>query len=116
MNFYDYIIVGGGTAGCIVASRLAEAGKKVALFEAGESDEKNHLVEDLTKWGKLLNTQYDYNYKIQPQERCNSLIKYSRGKILGGCSSHNSCIAFNTPDYDLNEWVKNGAKNWDPKQ
>jgi len=114
MKHYDYLIVGGGSSGCIIACRLAEAGKKVALFEYGSSDENNEKVANLTKWSDLLGTEYDYDYRITHQPKGNSLIRYSRGKMLGGCSSHNSCIAFITPDYDLQQWVKCGAVGWDP--
>ena len=114
MTHYDHVVVGSGSAGAVVASRLAESGKRVALFETGLSDENNEKVLDLTKWSDLLGTETDYDYKIEPQQRGNSLIRYSRGKVLGGCSSHNSCIAFYTPDYDLLEWVKLGAVGWDP--
>jgi len=111
---YDYIIVGGGTAGCIIAARLATAGFRVALFEAGPSDENNSTIADLRKWADLLGTNLDYDYRIVKQYRGNSLIRYSRAKLLGGCSSHNSCIAFYTPEYDLNQWVLHGALGWDP--
>jgi len=114
MAYYDYIIVGGGTSGAIIAARLAEAGKRIALFEAGSSDEKDQRILELPNWPNLLYTDLDYDYCIHPQTRGNSMIRYSRGKVLGGCSSHNSCIAFYTPEYDLNEWVKLGAIGWDP--
>ena len=108
--FYDHIIVGGGTSGCIVAAKLAEADKKVALFEAGPSDENNILIKDISKWDKLLYTELDYQYPVN-----NSNIIYSRGKVLGGCDSHNSGIAFETPDEDLIDWVNAGAEGWDPE-
>ena len=114
MSHFDHIIVGGGTSGCIVAARLAEAGKKVALFEIGPSDENDNRIKDLTKWPDMLGTELDFDYKIEPQLRGNSLIKYSRARVLGGCSSHNSCIAFYTPPYDLYKWCSRGAHNWDP--
>lgn len=114
MTYYDHIVVGGGTAGCVISARLAEEGKRVALIETGPSDENNDLIKDLTQWSKLLGTELDYDYKIEEQARGNGNIRYSRGKFLSGCSGHNSCIAFETPDYDLREWVKCGAIGWDP--
>ena len=114
--FYDHIIVGGGTSGCVVAAKLAEAGKRVALFEAGPSDENNIIIRDVSKWDKLLNTDLDYKYiaSVHPSNVERSIL-YSRGKVLGGCMSHNSCIAYETPDEDLIDWVDSGAEGWDPE-
>ena len=66
---FDYIIVGGGTAGCVVASRLAEylPHKKVLLIEAGPSDFKNDDVLLLKNWLNLLDSEYDYGYKTTEQ-------------------------------------------------
>lgn len=114
MTYYDHIVIGGGSAGSIVAARLAESGKRVALFETGLSDENDKRISELPNWPNLLYTELDYDYRIQHQARGNSLIRYSRGRGLGGCGFHNSCIAFLTPEYDLNEWVKLGAMGWDP--
>lgn len=104
MNRFDQIVVGGGTAGCIIAARLAEAGKRVALFEAGPTDEENEKITDLRRWSELLGTELDHDYPIVARPNFNDRIRCSRGKVLGGCGSHNSCIAFETPDYDLRQW------------
>ena len=112
---YDYIVVGGGTSGCIVASRLAESGYTVLILESGEDGRSIYKVNNLKEWSQLLGTKYDYDYSTNNTQGVNQKIKYSRGKLLGGCSSHNSCIAFKVPDYDLNEWVKHGAIGWEPR-
>lgn len=111
---FDHIVVGGGTAGAIVAARLMEAGRRVALFEAGPSDEGQARVLELRSWQALLESDLDFDYRIEPQPRGNGRIRHARGKVLGGCSSHNSCIAFDAPDYDLEQWVAAGATGWDP--
>jgi choline oxidase len=110
---YDYIIVGGGTAGSVVAARLAEhPGRTVCLLEAGPTDAGNPQILDVKNWPTLLGTSLDYDYQIEKQERGNSLIRHSRGRVLGGCSSHNSCIAFRAPTCDMDAWQQAGCDGW----
>jgi choline oxidase len=112
---FDYIVVGGGTAGAVVAARLAEqTGVHVAVFEAGPSDEGDEAILTLRNWPKLLRTPLDFDYLIEPQLRGNGRIRHARGKMLGGCSSHNSCIAFWPPEADLCAWEAAGAEGWGP--
>ncbi len=110
---FDYIIVGGGTAGSVLAARLTEkkAGS-VCLIEAGPSDENEKEILELLNWPNLLETKWDYDYTIEKQVRGNSSIRHSRAKVLGGCSSHNSCIAFKAPQSDFDEWMALGAKSF----
>ena len=110
---YDYVVVGGGTAGVVVAARLAEEGR-VALLEAGPVDEGDDRVLDVRRWPQLLGSDLDWDYVIEPQTRGNSRIRHSRARVLGGCSSHNSCIAFRAPDADLERWERLGASGWGP--
>lgn len=113
---FDYIVVGGGTAGAVVAARLAEQpGVRVALFEAGPNDEGDASILTLRNWPNLLQTKLDFDYLIEPQPRGNGRIRHARGKMLGGCSSHNSCIAFWPPDADLRTWEAAGAEGWGPE-
>lgn len=110
---YDHIVVGGGTAGAIVAARLAaRPGARIALIEAGPSDEGDPAVLELRRWPDLLEGPLDFDYRIEPQARGNGAIRHARGKVLGGCSSHNSAIAFVPPDRDFAEWVERGAEGW----
>ena len=110
---YDYVIIGGGTAGSVVAARLAEnAAITVCLIEAGPSDAGNADVLAVKNWPNLLGTELDYDYRIERQARGNSLIRHSRGRVLGGCSSHNSCIAFRAPAYDMDSWQQLGCEGW----
>ncbi|MDF4253851.1 GMC oxidoreductase [Streptomyces sp. WMMB303] len=113
MPSYDYVIVGGGTAGSVIASRLAEdPDVTVALIEGGPSDIDRPEVLTLRKWLGLLGGELDYEYTTTEQPRGNSHILHSRAKVLGGCSSHNTLISFKPLPSDWDEWEAAGATGW----
>src|SRR5690348_10263322 len=110
---FDYVVVGGGSSGCALAARLSEdPGVTVCLLEAGPSDVGDPAILRLTDWMALLDSGYDWDYPVEPQENGNSFLRHARAKVLGGCSSHNSCIAFWTPREDLDEWAAMGCTGW----
>ncbi|OJD25645.1 hypothetical protein ACJ73_02981 [Blastomyces percursus] len=113
---YDYVIVGGGTAGCVIASRLAEylPRMRILVIEAGPSDYQDDRILLLKDWLSLLGDQeFDYDYGTVEQPMGNSYIRHSRAKVLGGCSSHNTLISFRTFEYDCKLWESMGCKGWD---
>ncbi|KAI9758931.1 MAG: hypothetical protein M4579_002742 [Chaenotheca gracillima] len=116
-NEFDYIIVGGGTAGCVVASRLSNylPQKKVLLVEAGPSDFNNDRVLNLKEWLNLLGGELDYDYGTTEQPNGNSHIRHSRAKVLGGCSSHNTLISFRPFEHDCQRWEALGCHGWNFK-
>ncbi|KPI43793.1 Choline oxidase [Cyphellophora attinorum] len=111
---YDYLIVGGGTAGCVIASRLAEylPHKRILLIEAGPSDFMDNRILELKKWLNLIGGDLDFDYTTTEQPMGNSHIRHSRAKVLGGCSSHNTMISFSPFAYDMEIWQSLGAKGW----
>ncbi|MEV0266186.1 GMC oxidoreductase [Streptomyces sp. NPDC050617] len=110
---FDYVVVGGGTAGAVVAARLSEnRDVTVCVLEAGPSDVGDENILRLDRWMGLLESGYDWDYPVEPQENGNSFMRHARAKVLGGCSSHNSCIAFWAPAEDLDEWAAQGCTGW----
>ncbi|MFC1442639.1 GMC family oxidoreductase N-terminal domain-containing protein [Streptacidiphilus sp. N1-10] len=110
---FDYVVVGGGTAGNVVAARLSEdPSVTVCLLEAGPSDVGDDNVLRLDRWMGLLESGYDWDYPVEPQEHGNSFMRHARARVLGGCSSHNSCIAFWAPAEDLDAWAAAGCTGW----
>jgi choline dehydrogenase len=111
---YDYIIIGAGSAGCVLANRLSEdPSVKVLLLEAGERDTKLE-IHIPAAYGKLNYTKVDWSYYTEPQTHVDDRKMYQpRGKTLGGSSSTNAMayVRGNRQDYD--DWAKMGAKGWD---
>lgn len=111
---FDYLVVGGGTAGCIMAARLSEnPDVTVALLEWGPDDRHEARARSLRRWAEMLEGEYDLDYRSVPQERGNSGIRQARMRILGGCSNANTMIAWRPLPGDLREWVDLGAEGWD---
>lgn len=102
---FDYVVVGGGTAGAVVAARLSEdADVSVCLIESGPNDAGDERILQLRDWEAIVYCDLAYDYAIEPQERGNGAIVQLRARVLGGCSAHNTCIAFEAPPSDLRIW------------
>lgn len=111
---FDVLVVGGGTAGCVVAARLSQdPDLTVGLLEWGPSDVDEPRALQIARWPELLGGEHDLDYRSVPQERGNSAIRQTRMKLLGGCSSVNTMISWRPLASDLREWVELGADGWD---
>jgi choline dehydrogenase len=111
---FDYVVVGGGSAGAVVAARLSEdPDTSVCLLEWGDSDVDNDDVLLIRRWLGLLEGPIDLAYHTTLQPRGNAHIVHSRAKVLGGCSSHNTMIWFKPFPGDWEDWAQAGATGWD---
>ncbi len=114
---YDYIIIGAGSAGCVLANRLSEdATKKVLLIEAGGPDTKQeiHIPGAYTK---LNRTEVDWQFWSEPQKNIDNRKLYvPRGKTLGGSSATNAMAYVRGNKADFDEWETLGNKGWSFKE
>ena len=117
MKNFDYIIIGAGSAGCVLANRLSEnPANQVLLLEAGGPDKKME-IHIPAAYGNLHRTEVDWGFTTEPQKHANNRRIYlPRGKTLGGCSSTNAMayVRGNAVDYD--EWAALGNQGWSYKE
>ena len=114
-NTYDYIIVGAGSAGCVLANRLSEdTNNKVLLLETGGSD-KSIFIKMPTALSIPMNTdKYAWQFHTQPEPYLdNREMHCPRGKVLGGSSSINGMVYVRGHAKDFDEWQQHGANGWD---
>lgn len=112
----DVVVVGGGTSGAVLARRLADdPDLSVLLVESGPSDEGRDDILLLPRWLTLgADEAISVPYSIEPRPDANSSLVHTRGRVLGGCSSHNAAIALRAPDADLERWAAVAGPGWGP--
>ena len=109
---YDYVIVGAGTAGCVLANRLsADPDVKVLLLEAGGKDDWIWIHIPVGYLYCIGNPRTDWCYKTEPEPGLNGRsILYARGQVLGGCSSINAMIYMRGQARDYDDWARYGDR------
>ena len=114
MKNFDYLIIGAGSAGCVLANRLSKKqNNSIAIFESG--GKSNTWKVDMPS--ALLYTMHDpkmnWKYYSEPEPYLNNRrIFCPRGKMIGGCSSHNGMVFVRGHKEDYNRWASYGLKNW----
>ncbi len=109
---HDYIVIGAGSAGCVVAARLAERGAKVLLLEAGGRDD-SPLIRIPAAYPALQDTHMDWGYRTVAQPQLNGRrVFWPRGRVLGGSSSLNYMVYIRGNRGDYDHWRQLGNAGW----
>lgn len=111
---FDYIIVGAGSAGCVLANRLsAEPNNRVLLLEAGGRDNHPAMRMPLAMMSLVLNPKFNWPFETEPEPHCyNRRMPIPRGKVFGGSSSINAMIYARGHPGDYDQWRDMGLDGW----
>jgi 4-pyridoxate dehydrogenase len=111
---YDFIVVGGGSAGCVLANRLStDRGVRMLVLEAGLRD-RDPIIHMPLGVGRLrASTRFDWKLESEPEPNLDGrILKLTRGKVLGGSSSVNMMVYTRGDASDYDRWSENGATGW----
>lgn len=109
---FDHIVIGAGSAGCPAARRLADAGRRVALIDAGGSGDDPRITTPLRMF-ELWDSEFDWGYRTVPQTHAAGVEVVSpRGRVLGGSSALYGMIHVRGAAADFDAWAYNGAPGW----
>ncbi|HWA46873.1 MAG TPA: GMC family oxidoreductase N-terminal domain-containing protein [Dongiaceae bacterium] len=112
-DWFDFLVIGSGTAGCILASRLSEAAElRIGLIEAGGAA-TNPMIAAPAQWPLLQGSEIDWAYRTVPQRHTASRVHdWPRGRVIGGSTCINAMAHVRGHPSDFDRWVEGGCEGW----
>jgi choline dehydrogenase-like flavoprotein len=112
-NWFDFLIIGSGTAGSVLAARLSEdASLKIGLLEAGQAAD-NPMIAQPSQWSLLQGSKVDWGYETVPQRHTAGRVHaWPRGKVIGGSTAINAMAHVRGHPSDFDAWAEAGCKGW----